>query len=56
VELLIRDAGTWRPPRGRNRGRGTLLMQALMDEFEVTTGDAGTEVRMAKRLAARLAA
>jgi serine phosphatase RsbU (regulator of sigma subunit)/anti-sigma regulatory factor (Ser/Thr protein kinase) len=56
VELVIRDAGTWRPPRGRNRGRGTLLMQALMDEFEVTTGDAGTIVRMAKRLAARLAA
>jgi anti-sigma regulatory factor (Ser/Thr protein kinase) len=56
VTLVVRDDGSWRPPRGHNRGRGTLLMQTLMDEFEVTTGDTGTEVRMSKRLARRLAA
>jgi anti-sigma regulatory factor (Ser/Thr protein kinase) len=56
VTFVVRDHGHWRPPRGENRGRGTLLMQSLMDDFEVTTGEGGTEVRMSKRLAARLAA
>jgi serine phosphatase RsbU (regulator of sigma subunit)/anti-sigma regulatory factor (Ser/Thr protein kinase) len=51
VTLVVRDRGSWRPPRGHNRGRGTLLMQELMDDFEVETGELGTEVRMAKRLA-----
>jgi GAF domain-containing protein/anti-sigma regulatory factor (Ser/Thr protein kinase) len=51
VSVVIRDQGRWRPPRGHNRGRGTLLMQELMDEFEVTTGEAGTVVRMTRRLA-----
>jgi anti-sigma regulatory factor (Ser/Thr protein kinase) len=51
VLVLVRDQGRWRPPRGHNRGRGTLLMQELMDHFEVTTGEEGTEVRMRRRLA-----
>jgi GAF domain-containing protein/anti-sigma regulatory factor (Ser/Thr protein kinase) len=51
VTLVVRDHGRWRPPRGHNRGRGTLLMQELMDHFEVTTSEAGTEVRMRRRLA-----
>jgi anti-sigma regulatory factor (Ser/Thr protein kinase) len=50
VSVVVRDQGSWRPPRGHNRGRGTLLMQELMDDFEVTTGEMGTEVRMSKRL------
>jgi anti-sigma regulatory factor (Ser/Thr protein kinase) len=50
VTLVVRDHGRWRPPRGHNRGRGTLLMQELMDHFEVTTSEAGTEVRMRRRL------
>jgi len=50
VEVVVRDFGQWRAPRGQNRGRGTMLMQTLMDDFEVrTTGD-GTEVRMRRRL------
>jgi anti-sigma regulatory factor (Ser/Thr protein kinase) len=51
VTLVVRDRGSWRPPRGHNRGRGTLLMQELMDDFEVATGESGTEVRMSKQLA-----
>ena len=51
VWLVVRDQGRWRPPRGHNRGRGTLLMQELMDHFEVSTGEHGTEVRMRRRLA-----
>jgi anti-sigma regulatory factor (Ser/Thr protein kinase) len=50
VCVTVRDEGRWRPPRGHNRGRGTLLMQELMDHFEVATGDDGTEVRMRRRL------
>jgi anti-sigma regulatory factor (Ser/Thr protein kinase) len=56
VDVVVRDHGQWRPPRGHNRGRGTMLMQELMDDFQVTTGDSGTEVRMSKRLAGRMAA
>ncbi|MEA2368545.1 MAG: hypothetical protein QOH38_1263, partial [Thermoleophilaceae bacterium] len=51
VSVVVRDQGRWRPPRGHNRGRGTLLMQELMDHFEVTTSEEGTEVRMRRRLA-----
>jgi anti-sigma regulatory factor (Ser/Thr protein kinase) len=50
LEIAIRDFGNWRPPRGQNRGRGTLLMQQLMDSFEVQTKSDGTEVRMVRRL------
>ena len=56
IGIVVSDAGSWRPPRGHNRGRGTLLMQELMDDFEVTTGEMGTEVRMTKRLAKALVA
>jgi GAF domain-containing protein/anti-sigma regulatory factor (Ser/Thr protein kinase) len=51
VSVVVRDQGLWRPPRGHNRGRGTLLMQELTDALEVTTGATGTEVRMSRRLA-----
>ena len=50
VMVVVRDHGRWRPPRGHNRGRGTLLMQELMDHFEVTTSEEGTEVRMRRRI------
>ena len=39
VLVVVRDHGSWRPPRGHNRGRGTMLMQELMDHFEVATGE-----------------
>jgi anti-sigma regulatory factor (Ser/Thr protein kinase) len=50
VRVVIRDFGHWRAPRGRNRGRGTLLMEELMDSLDVVTSDHGTEVRMSRRL------
>jgi anti-sigma regulatory factor (Ser/Thr protein kinase) len=56
ITLVVTDSGTWRPPRGHNRGRGTLLMQELMDDFDVRTGEMGTEVRMGKHLAKTLVA
>jgi GAF domain-containing protein/anti-sigma regulatory factor (Ser/Thr protein kinase) len=51
VVITVTDQGRWRPPRGHNRGRGTLLMQELMDHFEVATGEEGTVVRMRRRVA-----
>jgi anti-sigma regulatory factor (Ser/Thr protein kinase) len=53
ISVVVRDHGRWRPPRGRNRGRGTLLMQELMDDFEVSTSEEGTEVRMRRLLERR---
>jgi serine phosphatase RsbU (regulator of sigma subunit)/putative methionine-R-sulfoxide reductase with GAF domain/anti-sigma regulatory factor (Ser/Thr protein kinase) len=50
LEIAVRDYGQWRAPRGQNRGRGTMLMQQLMDDFEVRTTADGTEVRMRREL------
>jgi len=50
LSMTVRDYGSWRPPRGQNRGRGTLLMQQLMDEFEVQSTSEGTGVRLMRRL------
>jgi anti-sigma regulatory factor (Ser/Thr protein kinase) len=56
VEVVVRDFGAWRPPRGQNRGRGTLLMQELMDGFEVRTTEQGTEVRLRRSIGAERSA
>jgi anti-sigma regulatory factor (Ser/Thr protein kinase) len=50
VELVIRDQGRWRPPRGQNRGRGLSLMETFMDEVQVTPTDTGTAVRMRRSI------
>jgi anti-sigma regulatory factor (Ser/Thr protein kinase) len=52
VKVAIRDFGTWRPPRGRNRGRGLMLMQGLTDDVDVTRGDEGTMVELTRRIGA----
>jgi serine phosphatase RsbU (regulator of sigma subunit)/anti-sigma regulatory factor (Ser/Thr protein kinase) len=50
VQLAVHDWGTWRDPRGVNRGRGLALMEALMDRVEIEAGADGTTVRLARRL------
>jgi len=50
IEIVVRDRGQWRPPRGENRGRGMALMRALVDDVEVTRHDGGTTVRLLRRL------
>ena len=50
VEITVRDTGRWRPSRGKDRGRGIDLMRALADSVDVKRSDAGTEVRLRRRL------
>lgn len=52
VEITVRDFGSWRPPRGGNRGRGLPLMGALMDAVVVNPHADGTEVILRRRLVA----
>ena len=52
VSITVRDHGAWREPRGDDRGRGLLLIEAVMDSVSVVKTDpGGTEVRMVRRLA-----
>jgi anti-sigma regulatory factor (Ser/Thr protein kinase)/putative methionine-R-sulfoxide reductase with GAF domain len=50
VTVSVRDAGQWRSPRGRDRGRGLTIIKAAMDELEVNTTSNGTEIIMHRRL------
>jgi serine phosphatase RsbU (regulator of sigma subunit)/anti-sigma regulatory factor (Ser/Thr protein kinase) len=50
VTLAVRDAGRWRAPREGDRGRGLQMIQATVDELDVRSTDAGTEVLMRRRL------
>jgi PAS domain S-box-containing protein len=48
LHLEVRDRGHWRPPgpHGADRGRGTMVMEAMAGSFERTSGPGGTVVRM----------
>jgi anti-sigma regulatory factor (Ser/Thr protein kinase)/putative methionine-R-sulfoxide reductase with GAF domain len=50
VLAIVRDTGHWRPPRGHNRGRGTMVMQRCADELRVDHTQHGTEVFIRRRL------
>ena len=50
VDITIRDHGSWRPEREDERGRGLVLMRALMDTVEITPSSEGTTVRLRRRL------
>ena len=50
VEIRIRDRGTWRERRGDVGGRGLPIIEAYVDELEITPSPQGTEVRMRRRL------
>jgi anti-sigma regulatory factor (Ser/Thr protein kinase)/putative methionine-R-sulfoxide reductase with GAF domain len=53
LEVRIRDSGSWRAPRGNNRGRGLAIIEAAMDEVEVDRGERGTHVVMRRALGPR---
>ena len=50
--VVVRDHGRWRPPEGgaSGRGKGLMIMRALMESVEVEPGGEGTTVRMRRRL------
>ena len=51
VTMTVRDRGRWREPDdGAERGRGFVIMRALMDDLEIVPGEAGSTVRMTRRL------
>jgi serine phosphatase RsbU (regulator of sigma subunit)/anti-sigma regulatory factor (Ser/Thr protein kinase)/putative methionine-R-sulfoxide reductase with GAF domain len=50
LELVVADEGRWRPARGSHRGRGLAMMEQLMDEVQVDSGEGGTTVTMRRRV------
>ena len=50
--VAVRDFGSWRAPRGKNRGRGLMLMQGLTDSVDVVQRDEGTTVQLRRLLGA----
>jgi anti-sigma regulatory factor (Ser/Thr protein kinase) len=52
ISLVVRDFGRWRDPDPTrdSGGYGLKLMEALMDDVQVTTESSGTEVRLRRRL------
>lgn len=53
IEVTVSDQGRWRAGRGENRGRGLQIMQAAMDDLDISSNDDGTEVVMRRTLPSR---
>jgi anti-sigma regulatory factor (Ser/Thr protein kinase) len=58
LRVEVSDTGRWlhrvaNDPTYRNRGRGRMLMAALMDRVELRTGPGGTVVELTKDLSRR---
>lgn len=53
ISVVVRDHGRWRDPDPArdSGGYGLKLMEALMDDVQVTTEETGTEVRLRRRIA-----
>jgi anti-sigma regulatory factor (Ser/Thr protein kinase) len=53
VTITVADGGSWREPRGTDRGRGLRIMDAAMDKVEIGEANVpGTRITMRRRLAA----
>src|SRR5918997_647330 len=50
VLATVRDTGRWRPPRGADRGRGTLFMRNCSDDLRIDHGSTGTTVVIRRHL------
>jgi PAS domain S-box-containing protein len=50
IDIVVRDYGAWRSPRSDDQGRGLSLIEALMDDVEVSPTPEGTSVRMRRTL------
>jgi anti-sigma regulatory factor (Ser/Thr protein kinase) len=52
VRIIVSDQGRWRRSRPYGRGRGLMIMRALMDAVKVARTEQGTTVTMTKKLEA----
>ena len=50
IEIVVRDPVRWPESLDAERGGGFFLMERLMDSVEIRSSEAGTEVRMRRRL------
>jgi anti-sigma regulatory factor (Ser/Thr protein kinase) len=50
VTVVVSDYGSWRSPRGRDRGRGLKIIESAMDTVDVEASDGGTQITMSRRL------
>jgi anti-sigma regulatory factor (Ser/Thr protein kinase) len=50
ITIRVTDAGRWRSPGGRRKGRGIALMRKLVDEMDIRDLNPGTEVVLMRRL------
>ena len=50
VVATVRDTGRWRPPRGGNRGRGTVFMRKCANDLLIDHGPSGTTVVIRRSL------
>jgi PAS domain S-box-containing protein len=50
VTIRVSDAGQWRPPGRRRRGRGIPLMRKLVDQMEIRDLRPGTEILLTQRV------
>ncbi len=51
VVISVTDAGSWREPRGSDRGRGLRIMDAAMEAIEIREASAqGTQIVMRRKL------
>jgi Serine phosphatase RsbU, regulator of sigma subunit len=48
--VTVRDRGSWREPRGENRGRGIPVMREFMDDVAIAAGEDGTTVQLRRRI------
>ena len=53
IEVAVSDSGQWTTPApASGRGRGLALARALVDSLEISAAEAGTTVRLTKRIIA----
>jgi anti-sigma regulatory factor (Ser/Thr protein kinase) len=51
ITITVTDRGSWRQPRGVDRGRGLRIMDAAMDSVEVREAEqGGTQITMTRQL------
>jgi anti-sigma regulatory factor (Ser/Thr protein kinase) len=51
IVAVIDDTGRWRARRGRDGGRGLILMQALTDDVQIERTQTGTRVVIRRTIA-----